>query len=276
MNQDVNPLMYGGPDKEETPKRSGKNHNPKSVTLLTVILVFIAVGILIAIVSMINSGYTVKNIIVNGSSPYSEEDIRGLVQEYCKEKNSLSFFRVNADELEKMYYEKMPYLKKADVEKKYPDTVVVTIEGESAEYIFEAHGKYYVLNREMKVLEEIAGIPEDTGLVVLSFGTPKEITLGKKIVFEENNLMDEESFLKLNQALQDAGMESDVKSIKADNKFELSMVLRSGVDVYIGSIKDVGEKIRGLKKWLDENPDEISDNLNADISILKKIVISRD
>ncbi len=280
MNPDNNSFIYGENNisRENPAVRDGgeNNHNPKSRTILAIILSIAIVILVFVIFSLVNSGYTVKNIIVNGSSPYTRDELVALVDSYCEEKNTRSFFSVNAKELAEKFHKTMPYIRSIEIEKKFPDTVVLNIEGEEAEYIFSAHKSYYVLNSDLKVLEILEGVPENTGLVVVSFPTPKEVSLGKVIVFEEDSLMDAESFLKLSTALKKTNLRADVKILGAENKFELRMTLRSGIDVYMGSIKDIEEKISGMKKWLDENPDEISDKLNMDISILKKIVITRD
>ena len=95
-------------------------------------------------------------------------------------------------------------------------------------------------------------------------------------MFEEGIAADAEAFRKLYKAIADNSLRYDVVSIRAESKFELAMTLRSGTDVKIGAVKDVEDKISGLKKWMDDNPSMLGPKVNIDITIIKKISITYD
>ncbi len=273
---DGNHFIYGAGDNYSDGGQSGKEHNPKSRTILTVILAAAAVGLIVLIFFLVNRGYSVKNVIINGVSPYSEEILLGIVDEYCEDKNTRSFFYINAGELTDLFYDSLPYIKSVKAEKKFPDTLIITIEGETPRFYFEIYGGCYILSPELKVLEKHDGIPNAETISKITFPDPKEITVGKTLVFSDESLISDEDFKRFYNSLKDAGIAESISELCVTNRFELSFTFRSGVDVYVGSIKDVEEKIKGLTKWINENRDELSPNVNIDVSILKKIVISRD
>ena len=128
----------------------------------------------------------------------------------------------------------------------------------------------------MKVLECTELEPIRPRLIKLDIELPSQIEVGKTLVFPEGGSMDAETYSRIYSAMLSSGVRERVKSLDAKNKFDLNMKLYSGVDVKIGSVKDIEEKLSTLSVWLEENPDEIRSTLNLDISILKKIFVSYD
>lgn len=279
MSDDNKPLSYGEPvyPTENTNSVNSADEKPKKPYKISgIVLTIVAVILATAIFVIVNRRFTVSNIVINGSSSYTEEELRQLAEDYCDSKNSGSYFYVEADELEEKYYSAFPYLKSVTVEKKRPDTLIVAVEGEEAQAYFYMIDSYYIINENMKVLERLTEKPLSPTLIEITISTPKEVILGKPLVFGEGISVDADSFLKLYNAIDENSLRYDVVSIQAESKFELGMTLRSGTDIKIGSIKDVEDKISGLKKWMDENPTMLGPKVNIDITIIKKISITYD
>lgn len=253
-----------------------KRKLPKSDKIQGIILIVASVILAAVIFAIVNKSYTVSNIVINGSAPYTEETLKAFADEYCDSKNSRSFFYVDEKELQELYFSSFPYLKSVSVEKKNPDTVIVTVEGEEAHAYFYLIDAYYTVNESLKILEKDESRPTDPTLIELTVSAPKELSIGKQPVFNEGIAADTETFIKLYNAIIANSLRYDVVSIKAESKFELAMTLRSGTDVKIGSVKDVEDKIAGLKKWMDENPTMLGPKVNIDITIIKKISITYD
>ena len=264
LNENVNAVNYG----EEKIKKPSK--------LPGIILTAAAVILAALIFFIVNKSYTVSNVIINGSAPYPIEDLEAFARDYCKSKNAGSFFYVDEEELTEKYYGEFPYLKSVKVEKHSPDTVIVTVEGEEALAYFYMIDSYYIINESMKVLEKVSERPASPTLIEVTVATPKEIAVGRQLVFGEGIAVDAETFVKLYGAIAESELRYDVVSISAKSKFEIAMKLRSGTDVKVGSIKDVEDKISGLKKWMDENPSMLGPKVNIDITIIKKISITYD
>lgn len=277
MNDDRDQYLYG--DDERSPEPSGnlgKRNNLTSARVISVMLVVIALILLCVMIALVSSRYVIKNTLINGESPYSEEEIRSVLEEYFEERGSTSYFYIDVDELSEKIKSKMPYVKSIEIEKKAPDTLIFTLTGESAEAYIEYMGKYYLLNADMKVLGSLANEPARESLIELYIDLPSEIVIGSTIAFSDESRMDAESYTRIYKALEDAGLREMCKSLDAMNKFDLSMKLSSGVDVKIGSIKDIEEKLTTLSKWISDNEDLLEPTLNLDISILKKISMSYD
>ncbi len=266
----------GGSGGEEPRNEGGGGKKNLSLKVLYTVLIIVSLVLLLIIAALINNGYTVKNVIVKGESPYSVERIQEVLYSYLDDKGGKLYFYVNVDELEKKYTDEMPYIKSVTVEKHSPDTVVINIEGENAECYVEYLGKYYLLNSEMKVLEVSSGEPERVQLMKIDIDTPKEISLGKIIIFPEKAGMDPETFSRIYAALSNSGIRDYSAYLDVKNKFDINIKFISGADVKVGSVKDVEEKLATLAKWLSDNPNENTPKLNVDISILKKITVSYD
>ena len=274
-NRDI--YLYGddGKSAEPTPILTGKKKFGSAKTI-SAILITVAIALLIIIFVLVNNGYVVKNIVLNGESPYSEEKINELLNGYFSERGNRSYFYINTDELSEMMKKELPYIKELKIEKKAPDTLIITVEGESAEAYIEYLGEYYLLNADMKVLEKASHEPIRTRLIKLDIDLPKEIIVGSQMVFPEASRMDPETYVRIYTALSDSGLRERVQYLDIRNKFDLYMRTKEGIDVKIGSVKDIEEKFSTLSKWLSDNPGEIKSTLNIDISVLKKIYISYD
>ena len=274
-NRDI--YLYGddGNSSEPPPILTGKKKFGSAKTI-SLVLIGIALVLLVIIFALINNGYVIKNIILSGESPYDEDRIYILLDAYFEERGNRSYFYINTEEIEEKIKKELPYIKEIKLEKKAPDTILIFVEGETAESYIEFLGNYYLLNGDMKVLEKMDNEPLRTRLIRLEIDLPSEISVGSQILFPEDSRMDAESFVRIYSALVDSGIRERVASLNAKNKFDLTMRTREGIDVNIGSVKDIEEKLNTLTRWLNENPDEIKSNLNIDISVLKKLSISYD
>lgn len=274
-NRDI--YLYGddGNSSEPPPILTGKKKFGSAKTI-SLVLIGIALVLLVIIFALINNGYVIKNIILSGESPYDEDRIYILLDAYFEERGNRSYFYINTEEIEEKIKKELPYIKEIKLEKKAPDTILIFVEGETAESYIEFLGDYYLLNGDMKVLEKMDNEPLRTRLIRLEIDLPSEISVGSQILFPEDSRMDAESFVRIYSALVDSGIRERVASLNAKNKFDLTMRTREGIDVNIGSVKDIEEKLNTLTRWLNENPDEIKSNLNIDISVLKKLSISYD
>jgi len=247
-----------------------------SLKAMISVLSVAALVLFIVVIARVNSGYVIENTVINGESPYTEEEINALLETYFADRGSRSYFYLNVEELTERVMREMPYIKTLTIEKKSPDTLIFNVTGEAAEAYVEFLGSWYLLNSEMKVLARSDGEPSRSSLIKLDIDVPGEISVGSKIVFPENSRMDAETYARIYSALLSSDIRKRVQYIDVRNKFDLNMVLHGGVDVKVGSVKDIEEKLSTLSRWLGDNPEEIRSTLNIDISVLKKIYISYD
>ena len=270
-------FIYGDDEQsaDSAPVLIGKKKRG-SEKIISLVLGVVSLVLIVVIITLINKGYMIKNTVILGESPYSEESIKVLTEKYYNEKGSRSYFSVQISELERILKNEMPYIKNVSVEKKAPDTIIITLEGESAEAYITHLGSYYLLNADMKVLERTELEPIRPRLIKLDITLPSQIEVGKQIIFPEDGSMDAETYKRIYSALTDSGIRERVAYLDIKNKFELKFKMHGGTDVKIGSVKDIEEKLNTLALWIKDNPDEIRSNLNLDISILKKISVSYD
>ncbi len=247
--------------------------SPKTYTLIAFVIIMTLVCV---IVVMVNKGYVIKNVIWEGSSVYSEEELQSVIDEYCYEKGTRSYFYVNADELSEYFLKRMPYIKEISIKKQLPDTLTISMKGEEGIGFFSFGTSFYIINSEMKVLQKTESRPLKDSLMEIEIASLKQINVGEKIVFDENARMDPETFSRIYRAMMSSTVGGRIGYMDAKNQFELSMKFSSGVDVYIGSVKDVEEKFQSLYKWIGENPKEMRADLNIDISVRTRVSLSYD
>lgn len=273
-------FYYGGeqptPKGVSVPSESEKKPRKISSKTYTLIACIVIMTLLCVIVVMVNKGYVIKNVIWEGSSVYSEQELQSVFDAYCEEKGTRSYFYVNADELSAYFLKKMPYIKEIAVTKQLPDTLTISMKGEEGIGYFSFGSSFYIINSEMKILQKTDKRPMKDTLIDIELTSLKEINVGEKVVFDENARMDPDTFSRIYRAMMSSTVGGKIGYMDAKNQFELSMKFSSGVDVYIGSVKDVEEKFESLYKWIGENPKEMRSDLNIDISVRTRVSLSYD
>ena len=266
------PIVKNVSEISEPTKRKLKI-SPKTYTLIAFVLIMTLVCV---IVVMINKGYVIKNVIWEGSSVYSEEELQSVIDAYCEEKGTRSFFYVSADELSEYFLKQMPYIKEITVNKQLPDTLMISMKGEEGIGYFSFGSSFYIINSDMKILQKTESRPLKDSLMEIELTSLKAINVGERVVFAENARMDSDTFSRIYRAMMKGSVGGRIALLDAKNQFELSMKFSSGVDVYIGSVKDVEEKFTTLYKWISENPKEMRSDLNIDISVRTRVSLSYD
>ena len=124
-------------------KRRKKRSGALNVLMVTVTLVFlVAVSVTVF--------FNVKQIKVEGESPYSEAQIKNM----CTFKKGSNILFIDANDMEKRVVRELPYIAECKVERRLPSTVVISVKKAEILGVVQSNsGQWSVISTDGKILE---------------------------------------------------------------------------------------------------------------------------
>lgn len=167
--------------------RVKKKRRKKYYLLRLLILILICVAIYFTLHS---EAFLVKNIQLEKNNRFTVEKVK----EITGLKTGINMFEINVKDCEKAL-EKSPYMIAADVSRKLPDTINISLKVRTPVAVIKHNGKFIMLDREGYVLEKRTKLPYYTFFDGI---TVSDATVGQIIKVKEEkkyqqymNLIDE-------------------------------------------------------------------------------------
>ncbi len=224
-------------------KREARRHMAGTVRL---VLFLVFAVLLIAL--CFSLFFRVKHVEVVGSSRYAAEEVLAA----ANIETGTNLFKVSNSDLSPIL-DALPYVKKAELSRKLPDTVVITVTEEEAQYISEIYGQLYLLSEDLRVLEAVDKYSEirDMGLVRLYLPNVTSALIGDRVVFPDT-VTDDYVTAYVN-ALAESPMISKTTSFDLRKRFELALIAEDLYLVDLGTGTELGTKLTVVAGML-ENP----------------------
>lgn len=179
-----------------------------------------------------------------------------------------NLFSFRAGDVESALKKAFPYIGSVEVTRGFPTTLTVTVQEEIPVTYVEQYGEYFILSRELKVLERRADKPE--GLLLLST-TPTDVCIvGQTAVFADKRVST--TVTELLDALDGSGLLESVVSIDMTNRFEIYFWYQDRFHVYLGAVDDAEIKTAFLVKIIEKLGDERG---NIDVSDTREASFSK-
>lgn len=189
---------------------------------------------------------------LSGSSYYTSEQI---IEASGIEAGS-SLVRMSKKAAEDRIERLLPYIGKAEVKRKYPDKVLITVEDTKAFYFVKTESGYTLLNRDYKVLETTDKKPKSCGeLTGVSFG---ELPKGETAVFKEDAFNDR--IKNLTNACEKAGFDlSKMTSYDLTSIAAVKIVYENRFTLILGTLSDLDSKLSMGMQTIQAETEENSD-----------------
>ncbi len=197
------------------------------------VLLFILVTAL-AVSVAIQVFFKVDNIEVTGSDAYSNDEI----VQACGIQGMNMVFSSNG-EIEEKIKILFPLIKSVDVEKKYPNTLVLTVKDNVAEYIVENDERAYLLSSQLDVMGECDGGAEM--LPVIKFQNIKGIEDGQKLT--TGNARSDKMIVEMLQMIKRHSIDEKITEIEISENGELSMKYDDRLTVMMGNAESFETKL---------------------------------
>lgn len=168
---------YGEKREKRTKKRNRKLKRKKR--LLPTILILIM--LIVAGVIFVNSSYfNMDKISVKGNEYYTDEQII----EISKMKMKTNLFKIGKSDVEKRLIAD-PYIRDAEVTRKLPSTVVISVKERKEVAAVKFNKQYYIIDESGCVLAVADKKPKITRIIKL---TVEEGTIGEALKVKENSM----------------------------------------------------------------------------------------
>lgn len=153
-----------------------------------------------------------------------------------------SIFRVDKDQIEENINATGKLCLK-DVQLRYPDTVLLTVDMRSRDAMLLYMGKIRVLDADGYLVESLAQAP-DEDLVYVSGMQVQGVEIGKQIRCNESRL---QAYGAIMNALCDQNAQMYVSELKLDDAQNARIISRSGITVQLGNWENMDQKIAWMK-----------------------------
>lgn len=160
-------------------KERKKNRFRTRFYVITALIFFTAAGLILSLSSL----FTIDSIEVQGNSYYTAEEIINMGHA-TPGRNII--YKANTKEIVE-YLEQNPYIKRAEVKRRLPSTLVIKVTEREERMAFRYDDDYLVMDEDGILLKKTRNVPKATlieGVVV------NKIKLGEKIGTEDSERMD--------------------------------------------------------------------------------------
>lgn len=243
-------------------KRKKKNKLRKVLVYILLVLVVVSVGVVLSLTAF----FHITDITVAGNEKYATEEILSQCPIDVGENLFLADTQSAKEKLEK----NLPYIYNAQVERKLPYTIEITVtESQPSYYIANKDKTYILLDNRLKVLETNA---EKAQGIEISKAAIKTCVAGEEIQFEDDATGD--CLIQIAQVINDNNF-TEITAIYSNSAEDNYVVYDKRITFELGSCENLENKIyQGLaacEKLNETNPNVTG---NMDISGGKSIYFS--
>lgn len=234
-------------------KRERKRKIRRAVLTVGAVLCSVVICVLLLVLLV----FKIETVTVKGDTKYLDEmiiDAGGIVTG-----EPLYFAKIN--EAERNIPQALPYIKSVEIEREFPDTVIITVKATEDAAAFSTQGGYIVIDESGKVLNESASIVSENIPVIKNL-TVEDAPLGKTISFKEDiiepstneegeveEIPEEEinkhfkSLVQVLSALKEAGLKR-IGEISLKDTENIKLVYDNRITLLLGDVSDVDVKLK--------------------------------
>ena len=214
---------------------------------LRVFYLFLFLAVLAAAVALsLTVLFRIDTIQVTGSSRYAQQEIvadSGI-------KTGENLFLAKTKDAEKNLEQKLPYIGKATVSRRFPAKIVIDVREAPVSGAVSHEGKYVLIAADGKALELVDKPPESCPVVAglsLSAAAP-----GKPIAYSDPDT--KELYTGLAQALENSGI-GKITKIDVGDPYKLLAEYDGRITLNLGLPSDLDFKLRFAKSVLESKKD---------------------
>ncbi len=214
-----------------------------------------------AIVFGITVFFKITKIEVEGASRYSQNEV--AIASGVSEGDNLIL--MNKYSVLSKIESQLPYIKSAEVSRRFPDTLLISVEETSPCAFIEVNGIFWLLDEDAKLLGT-AMSDELNGLIRVSGATPLAPRAGDLAVFSEADGTKEQILSDALVAMAQAGIIGSVSELDIEKTFDVFFRYRERFTVRLGIPGDLEYKLKTLTNEALEKELETTSSGTIDLS----------
>lgn len=220
-----------------------KKKKRRDAFIITVMLLMLGA---VAVALSTTVFFKASEVIVNNQMEmYSEEliiDASGL-------KAGDNMFTANLEKAAAAIEKQLPYIRKANIRRKWPDAFFIDAEYAETVLAVPKGGAYVYIDIDGKVLEIDVSAPEEGTSTVIG-AAAQDALPGSPVTFTDEKALD--NLLSVVKAVCDSGIRN-VTCFDISNLTDVRIEIENRIEVKLGSVSTVAEKIEFGKAVIDKN-----------------------
>jgi len=197
-----------------------------------------------------SSFFQIKQIEISGNQKVLVQSIQEIIQRQVQQRvlffSTKSIFLVNLEKIDKILLEEFSQIAKVNLERNFPDALIVRIEEREPVAVFEQQDRRFFTDKEGIIFKEIENGQEPEYLKIESLIFEKELILGRQI-FEKELI---EKFLEIKRQLNRKEIPITSALIVSDERVNVKTL--ESWEIYFNLRDDISNQIFNLGLVLDE------------------------
>ena len=198
------------------------------IDILTVVsvalIVLMGVLLLFTLIDFCRDFIGVKYFEIEGECPYAagELAVGGGIDKGDK------IYRIDTGKAEKEIVANCPYIEKVNIKRSFPNKIIFEVECYEPIWYVEISGDFYVLDEELRVLEETRNEERlyKWGVTALTLPNVKNAMVGEKIVFGSSEV-ETEATLEIMKTILASPIIEMLSGVDIDNRYDIHFELDS-------------------------------------------------
>lgn len=229
--------------KNKKRKRRRQSGFVKLLIALMIITILGAVGYTLSVTVFFN----IANITVKGETQYSQQDILDA----SGVKKGANMNLLDLELVEADICAKLPYIGEAEVSRKYPDTITITVKACKADSAYKTD-KGYLLTYKEKVLDSVTTKPEKLPVIEAKI---KRYAIGAKVVLDERM---EDIINSVRSSVESAGIKG-ITAINVANISDIEVTIDDLIVLQLGSTENLDKKCKNAAKIIESSRKKYGD-----------------
>lgn len=233
----------GRSDKFQTPQRRADMRRRRRHRALLCFYLFTFVAVIVAaVVLSLTVLFKIDSIQVSGTSRYPAQDIIAA----AGIRTGDNLFLANTRQASLNIQKKYPYIGTADVSRRLPAQILITIKEDAVSGALEYQGKYVIVNSAGEALEFTTQLP--TNCPSIKGVQISKAELGKTVVYQDS--VQQTTLQSLTAALAQNKMQK-ITTIDMTKTYKIVVVYDNRIQLNLGTGSDMDYKLRFGKSLLD-------------------------
>lgn len=240
--------------KDSNRKVSGARKHRRRVRIRRLILVLVIFMLVVGfffggLYYAVSKFLKVNNIVVCGSSMYTEQDI--IATSELKDDGSDNMIFLSFKRIKENIKSRLPYIRDVEVYRSYPDTIIIEVEPNQPFAQIGTEDNKYLVDESMKILSEVAQTEYDYLEVDAVLADAQKI--GQNLEFGEEK--SREIFENVIEQCEKNDLLKDMNTIKLSDIFDIYMIYDDRIQIALGDYTEINSKIQFAANIIELRPE---------------------
>ncbi len=209
----------------------------KTIRGILILLLLFAIAVTVVLTIPL---FNITSVTVTGNARLTAEEILAA----AAVPTGKNIYRVSMKDARERL-EAQPYILTAEVERRFPAKVVISVTERTEVATIKCTGGYAVIDKSCRVLRIAA---EAESLPTVSGSTVKKVQPGENIVMHDDSFT--EDVTTLFEALETADLQVSLRRIRLESSLNTVLETQHGLEIHLGGLDELPYKLQMCKNIL--------------------------